>query len=147
MRERMEQHRRNLVCASCHARMDPLGLALENFDATGRWRETEGTTAIDASASLQDGTKVAGPVELRRVLLSRPEQFATAVTTKLLTFALGRGVEYYDMPAIRAIVRESAPSEYSLSSLIMGLVKSVPFQMRKSGPQAPAAPSRSGSAR
>ena len=138
MRERMVQHRENPVCASCHARMDPLGLALENFDATGRWRATEGTTAIDASASLQDGTTFVGPTGLRTMLLSRREEFAETVATKLLTFALGRGIEYYDAPALRAILREAADSEYAFSSLMMGIVKSVPFQMRRSGPSAAA---------
>ena len=135
MRERMEQHRKNPVCASCHARMDPLGLAMENFDATGRWRVSEGTTAIDASASLDDGTAFVGPAGVRELLLSRREQFATTVTSKLLTFALGRGTEYFDAPTIRAILRESEPSDYAFSSLLTGIIKSVPFQMRRSAPR------------
>jgi hypothetical protein len=108
--------------------MDPLGFALENFDGIGQWRTAEGSTAIDASGVLPDGTKFNGPVELRKILLSHPEQFATTVTQKLLTYALGRGVEYYDLPSVRKIVHSAAP-EYKWSSLILGIVKSVPFQM------------------
>ena len=141
MRERMEQHRKNPVCASCHVLMDPLGLALENFDATGQWRTSEGrwnsyegTTTIDASVSLADGTTFAGPAGLRDWLLSRREEFATTVTSKLLTYALGRGVEYYDAPTIRTILRESEDSEYAFSAILTGIIKSVPFQMRRSAP-------------
>ena len=134
MRERMEQHRANPVCASCHARMDPFGLAMENFDATGRWRVSEGTTVIDASATAQDGTPFEGPAGVRALLLNRPEEFATTVTSKLLTYALGRGLEHYDEPAIRAILRESEDSEYAFSSLLTGIIRSVPFQMRRSAP-------------
>jgi hypothetical protein len=133
MREAMAQHRKNPVCATCHARMDPLGFALENFDATGRWRTVDANSTIDASGELPDGTKFAGPAELRKILLRRPEEFVTTVTEKLLTYGLGRGVEYYDQPAIRKIVREAAPSEYHWSALIVGIVKSTPFQMRRSG--------------
>lgn len=134
MRQRMEKHRANAVCASCHARMDPLGFALDNFDAIGRWRttETEARTPIDVSGQLPDGTKFQGPVELRNLLIRHPEQFATTVTEKLLTYALGRGVEYYDQPAIRGILREAAPSNYRWSALIVGIAKSAPFQMRTS---------------
>ena len=135
MRQRMEQHRKNPLCASCHARMDPLGFALENFDAIGAWRTTEAANPIDVSGVLLDGTRLQGPVELRRVLLSHPEQFAIAFTEKFLTYALGRGVEYYDLPAIRKIVREAEPSGYRWSALTLGIVKSVPFQMRKSESQ------------
>ena len=133
VRERLEQHRRSPVCASCHARMDPLGFALENFDAIGRWRETgDAATAIDASGTLPDGTAFSGPVELRAALLNETYrgQFATTVTRKLLTYALGRGLEHSDAPAVRAITREAAPGDYRWSSLILGIVKSVPFQMR-----------------
>ena len=134
MRQRMEKHRANAVCASCHARMDPLGFALDNFDAIGRWRttETEASIPIDVSGTLPDGTQFQGPVELRNLLMSRPEQFATTITEKMLTYALGRGVEYYDQPAIRAILRDAAPSNYRWSALILGIVKSAPFQMRTS---------------
>ena len=99
MRERMEQHRANPVCASCHTRMDPLGFALENFDAIGKWRTTEAGTPIDASGTLPDGASFDGPAELRAMLAGRDSEFVTTVTSKLLTYALGRGVEYYDMPA------------------------------------------------
>jgi hypothetical protein len=105
-----------------------VGFALENFNGIGQWRTAEGSTSIDASGVLPDGTKFNGPVELRKILLSHPEQFATTVTQKLLTYALGRGVEYYDLPSVRKIVHAAAP-EYKWSSLILGIVKSVPFQM------------------
>jgi hypothetical protein len=132
LRQAMEAHRANPVCASCHSRMDPLGFALENFDAIGEWRTVEGSaeTPIDSSATLPDGTNIQGPTGLRKLLLSKPDQFATAVTERLLTYALGRGVEYYDEPFIRKIRREAAP-DYRWSSLILGIVKSDPFQMRR----------------
>jgi hypothetical protein len=133
MRQRMEQHRANPACAVCHTRMDPMGFSLENFDATGRWRTAndEAGTPIDASGVLPDGTKFEGPTGLRGILMSQPEQFVTAVTERLLTYALGRGVEYYDQPTIRKIVRGAAPGEYRWSSIILGIVKSTPFQMRR----------------
>jgi mono/diheme cytochrome c family protein len=138
MRERMEQHRSNAACAVCHAQMDPLGFALENFNGVGEWRtSSEAGTAVDASGVLPNGTKFNGPVELRKVLLSRPEQFANTVTDRLLTYALGRGVEYYDQPAIRKITREAASSNYRWSSLVLGIINSTPFQMRMSKPQGP----------
>jgi mono/diheme cytochrome c family protein len=133
VRERMELHRRNPVCASCHAQMDPLGFALENFDAVGKWRVVgEGGAPIDASAVLPNGTKIAGPAQLTRTLLSRPDLFVTTLVEKLLTYALGRGVEYYDAPAVRKIVRDAEAGEYRWSSLIAGVVASPPFQMRTS---------------
>jgi hypothetical protein len=132
MRQRMEQHRANPVCASCHARMDPLGFALENFDAIGRWRTSEADIPIDASGALPDGTRFQGVSELRKILLSHREQFVRTVTEKMLTYALGRGVEYYDQPAIRGILREAAPNRYRWSALILGIVESTPFQMRMS---------------
>ena len=133
VRERMEQHRANPVCASCHEVMDPLGFALENFDGIGGWRTTsEANTPIDASGVLPDGTRFEGPVGLRELLVSRRQQFVTTVTERLLTYALGRGVENYDAPAVRKIVQEAAPSDYRWSSIIMGIVRSVPFQMRRS---------------
>ena len=132
MRERMEQHRANPVCASCHRVMDPLGLALENFDAVGRWRaHMPGGTAIDASGAMPDGTAFDGPAALRDLLVRNPEQFATVVTEKLLTYALGRGVEYYDAPAVRRILRDAADNDYGLASLVVGVVQSTPFQMRR----------------
>ena len=126
MRQRMAQHQATPVCSSCHSRMDPLGFALENFDGLGRWR-----AGVDSSGILPDGTKIDGPAGLRNVLLSKKEQFVTTATDRLLTYALGRGVEAFDMPAIRKIVRDSAGGDYRWSSLIMGVVKSVPFQMRR----------------
>ena len=133
VRERMEQHRADPACASCHEVMDPLGFALENFDGIGGWRTTsEANTPIDASGVLPDGTRFEGPVGLRDLLVSRRQQFVTTVTERLLTYALGRGVENYDDPAVRKIVQEAAPSDYRWSSIIMGIVRSVPFQMRRS---------------
>lgn len=133
MRERMEAHRANPVCASCHAQMDPMGFALENFDAIGRWRTANSDgSRIDASGTLPDGTTFDGPVGLRRVLQKAGGQFVNNVTEKLLTYALGRGVEYYDAPVVRAVSRESARDNYRWSSLILGIVKSTPFQMRRS---------------
>ena len=132
MRERMEVHRTSPVCASCHVLMDPLGFSLENFDGLGAWRTTEGGTPIDASSTLPDGSRFEGPSGLRDVLLGQEERFASTVTEKLLTYALGRGVEYYDGPAIRTITRDAAASDYRWSSLILGIVESTPFQMRRS---------------
>jgi hypothetical protein len=128
VRERMEQHRANAVCASCHAPMDPLGLALENFDGVGRWRSTEAGAPIDASAGLPDGSTVDGPKGLRTHLLARKARFADTVTQKLLTYALGRGLEYYDAPAVRKIVRDAARQDYRWSAVILGIVQSTPFQ-------------------
>jgi cytochrome c5 len=133
VRELMEQHRANPPCAGCHKILDPPGFALENFDAVGAWREISETGApIDASGVLGDGSKVNGPASLRQAILSRPNLFAGTLTEKLLTYALGRGVEYYDMPAVRAIVRDAARNGYRFSSIIEGIVRSTPFQMRRS---------------
>jgi len=131
MKERMSAHRANPACASCHKLMDPVGFALENFDAVGRWRETEGGVQIDASATLFDGMTVTGVTELQHALLRRPELFVGRLTEKLLTFATGRGTEFYDMSAVRAVLREAAKDDYRFSSLVLGVVRSVPFQMRK----------------
>ena len=130
MREQMAEHRANAVCASCHKIMDPVGFALENFDAVGAWRSQEAGQPIDASGELADGTKVDGIDGLRRALVSRPEVFAGTLTEKLLTYALGRGLDYRDMPTVRAIVRDAARQDYRFSSIILGVVHSVPFQMR-----------------
>jgi hypothetical protein len=132
VRELMEEHRKNPACAGCHAVMDPLGFSLENFDGVGEWRTKDQSGPVDASGQLADGTKVEGPVTLRQALNKHPEQFAGTVTEKLMTYALGRGLEYYDMPVVRGIVHDSAKNDYKLTSLIIGIVKSTPFQMRKS---------------
>ena len=132
MREAMEQHRANPACASCHAQMDPLGFALENFDAIGRWRAlSESNAPIDASGVLPDGRRFEGPSGLRAELLRSPDQFMHTVTEKLLTYALGRGVEHYDAPAIRAIVRAAERDEYRFASVVSGIVNSTPFKLRK----------------
>jgi cytochrome c5 len=133
VREQMEMHRRSPACSGCHARMDPLGFALENFDAIGRWRTTSGAgnTPIDASGALPDGTKFQGPAELRQLLLNRREELLTTFTDKLLTYAVGRGIEYYDAPAVRQVLRDAAASDDRWSSIILGIAKSAPFQMRR----------------
>jgi hypothetical protein len=130
VRERLELHRSNPACSSCHKLMDPLGFALENFDAVGGWRWKENGRPVDASDQIFDGTKVDGPVALRKALLSRPENFVQTVTEKLLTYALGRGLTYSDMPTVRAIVHEASRQEYRFSSIVLGIVKSSPFQLR-----------------
>jgi cytochrome c5 len=129
LRQTLEAHRTNPACASCHQIFEPMGLALENFDATGAWRTHEEGLPIDASGVLVDGTKVDGVASLRGALVRYSDQFARVATEKLLTYALGRGVEYQDMPMVRSIVRDSAPSRYRFSSLVLGIVKSDPFQM------------------
>jgi hypothetical protein len=140
LRERMEQHRANPVCAACHSQMDPLGFALEHFDPTGRWRETDGGAVINSAITL-DGVKIDGPKEFREALVTvRGREFIRTVTEKLLTYALRRGVEHYDAPTVRQIVRDAAADEYRWSSVIMGIVKSLPFQMRKVVPPDETAP-------
>jgi mono/diheme cytochrome c family protein len=139
VRERTEEHRKNPACASCHRVMDPLGFSLENFDAVGRWRTKEAAGAVDASGQLADGTSVTGPLSLRQALMKHPDQFVGTMAEKMLTYALGRGLEYYDMPVVRRIVRQAARGEYRFSALVTGIVTSPPFQMRKaqegSGPR------------
>ena len=135
LRERMEQHRTNPSCASCHVVMDPLGFALENFDGIGHWRTDDGDSPVDSSGVLPDGSRFEGPIGLRKVLLDKEEQFVHTVTEKLLTYALGRGLEYYDAPAIRKIMREAAPNDYRWSALVRGIVRSTAFQMRRSRSQ------------
>jgi mono/diheme cytochrome c family protein len=133
MRQRMERHRSNPVCASCHAMMDPLGLSLENFDAIGRYRTLgESSAPIDATGSSPDGKRFEGPDGLRSVLL-QSDRFVSTLTEKMMTYALGRGVEYYDAPAVRAILRDASRDDYRFSSLIVGIVQSPPFRMRKAG--------------
>jgi Protein of unknown function (DUF1585)/Protein of unknown function (DUF1588) len=130
MRERMEEHRSNPNCAACHKIMDPIGFSLENFDLTGKWRDVDFKTPVDASGELVDGTKLNGPSTLRLALVSRSDAFVTTATEKLLTYGVGRAVHYYDMPAIRSIVHEAARNDYRFSSIILSIVKSAPFQMR-----------------
>ena len=133
MRERIAQHRANPVCASCHAMMDPIGLSLENFDGIGRWRNrTEGFAPLDVSGNLPDGSAYEGVAGLKATLLSRPDMFVTTLTEKLLAYALGRAVEHYDAPAVRRIVRDAGQRGYPFSSLVLGIVRSTPFQMRNS---------------
>jgi len=133
VREQMAEHRTNPVCASCHKVMDPIGLALENFDAVGAWRTTEAGSPIDATGQLSDGTQVNGVESLRAALLGKPEVFVGTLTEKLLVYALGRGLDHRDMPAVRAIVREARRHDYRFSSLVSGIVNSVPFRMRNAG--------------
>jgi len=139
VRERLEEHRSNPSCATCHRVMDPLGFSLDNFDATGEWRTKEAQNVpVDAAGQLADGTPVDGPVALRKALLRHPEQFVRTMTEKLLTYGLGRGLEYYDMPVVRAIARDAERQNNRFSALITGIVKSAPFQMKKaSGNGAP----------
>ena len=140
MREQMAEHRANPVCASCHKAMDSIGFAMENFDAVGAWRTRDAGQPIDASGELSDGTKVDGVVSLRKALLSRPELFAGTLTEKLLTYALGRGLDYRDMPAVRAILRDASRDNYRFSTLILGVVHSTAFQMRTAPTDSGAAP-------
>jgi hypothetical protein len=131
VRERLEDHRRNPTCAACHAQMDPLGFALDHFDAVGKWRIADAGTPVEASGTLPDGTKFSGLEGLRTLLDGRREQFVSTVTEKLLAYALGRGLEAYDLPAVRKIVREAARHEHRWSAIVLGIVNSVPFQMRR----------------
>jgi hypothetical protein len=139
MRERLSEHRKNVACAGCHSRMDPLGFALENFDATGKWRTTESNgptdithNPIDASGELADGTKFVGASGLRKVLQEHSSEFVYRMTERLLTYSLGRGSDWYDAPAIRAAVKSAKKDDYRFSSLLTGIVQSTPFQMRMS---------------
>ncbi|MEE8128693.1 MAG: DUF1588 domain-containing protein, partial [Vicinamibacterales bacterium] len=135
VRERMEQHRANPTCAACHAKMDPLGFALENFDAIGRWRsvDREADAPIDPSGTMPNGTPFTTPAEFRAALLTEPwrSAFVSTVTERLLTYAIGRGLEYYDASAVREIMREAESSDFRWSSIVGGIVKSIPFQMRR----------------
>jgi Protein of unknown function (DUF1592)/Protein of unknown function (DUF1588)/Protein of unknown function (DUF1585)/Protein of unknown function (DUF1595) len=130
VRERMEEHRSNPACAGCHKIMDPIGLALENFDGVGQWRSADSGVKIDASGQLVDGTPIDGPASLRKALLDRPEAFVGAMTEKLLMYGVGRETKYYDMPVVRSIMRDAVRDRYRLSDLVLGVVRSAPFQMR-----------------
>ena len=131
MREAMERHRASPACIGCHARMDPIGFAMENFDAVGRWRDRDGDNRIDGSGVLPDGEKFDGMAGLKKALLSHPESFVTTVAEKLLMYAIGRNVQYFDEPAVRAIVGQSAKDNYTFTSLVVGVVESAPFEMRE----------------
>jgi hypothetical protein len=132
MREQLEEHRANATCAACHARMDPLGFALENYDGVGKWRSKDAGKPLDVSAKLPDGTVFEGPAGLKKILLTRSrEQFVDTVAEKLLVYALGRGIEYYDLPAVRSIAREAEKDDCRISAVITAIVKSAPFQMRR----------------
>jgi mono/diheme cytochrome c family protein len=130
LREAMAQHRTDPACANCHARMDPIGFAMENFDAIGKWRDHDGTNAIDVTSKLADGTVVDGLAGVKQLLLNDPQRFVGAMTQKLLMYGIGRNVQYFDAPAVRKIVRDAAPGDYKFESLVLGVVKSAPFQMR-----------------
>jgi len=133
LRRAMEQHRANAVCASCHARMDPIGFALENYDAIGRWRIEDAGAPIDVSGKLPDGAQFVGPDGLAKLLATNyRDDFISTFTEKLLTYALGRGLLYYDEPAVRSITREAAHENYRMTSLVIAIVNSIPFQMRRS---------------
>ena len=137
LRQRMELHRKNTVCASCHQRMDPLGFSLENFDALGKWRTESDGAPIDATASLPDGTRFEGVAGLRTLLASHKEDFVRTFTEKLMAYAIGRGTEYTDLPAIRKITRDAAPRDYRWSSIVLGIVNSTPFSMSAAGSDTP----------
>ena len=132
IRERLAEHRANAACAGCHRLMDPIGFALENYDAVGRWRTVDANMPIDASATLFDGSSISGVAGLQAAILKNPDLFVSTLAEKLLTFATGRGVAYYDAPAVRKIVREAGADDFRFSSLVMGIVNSTPFRMRKS---------------
>ena len=129
VRERMEEHRSNPACSSCHRVIDPLGLALENYDLTGAWRIKDSGIPIDPSGELYDGTPLNGPADLRKALLNRSKTFLTSFTENLMAYALGRRVEYYDQPTVRAIMRDAAEQDHRMSAFILGIVNSAPFQM------------------
>src|SRR5262249_11043903 len=131
VRARLAEHRANAACASCHNLMDPIGFSLENFDAIGRWRTLEDGFPIDSNGGLPDGSTFAGVSGLEAGLLKHPDIFVSTLTEKLLTFALGRGVESYDAPTVRGIVREAQKNDYRFSSIVLGIVNSTPFTMRK----------------
>jgi hypothetical protein len=137
LRQRMEEHRKNPTCAACHKIMDPIGFSLDNFDLIGTWRTSDGGEPIDATGQLVDGTKLNGPASLRNALLSRSDVFVRTVTDKLLTYATGRALKYYDMPVVRSVAREAAQDDNRFSALIQGIVKSDPFQMRMKQSESP----------
>jgi hypothetical protein len=131
VRERMEEHRKNPACASCHRVIDPIGLALENFDVTGRWRIKDNEMPVDPTGVLYDGMKIEGPAGLRAALLKHKDVFLQTFTENLMTYALGRRVEFYDMPTVRAIERDAAKNDHRMSAFILGIVNSAAFRMSK----------------
>ena len=131
IRELLEQHRANPTCASCHRVMDPLGFALENFDAVGAWRSSDHGNPVESDTTLADGSPVDGPASLRQALMKAPDQFLRTMTERMLTYALGRSLTPADMPAVRGIIRDAAGSRYRLSAIVLGVVRSVPFRMRQ----------------
>jgi hypothetical protein len=130
VRERLEKHRANPTCASCHQVMDPIGFAMENFDLVGRWRTEDGGVPVNARDRMGDGTPLNGVADLRRALLAHSDEFVTSVSERLLQYALGRRLEYYDQPAVRRIVEQSRKEGYTLPALVQAVVRSAPFQMR-----------------
>jgi hypothetical protein len=130
VRQRLEAHRANPVCATCHKILDPIGLSLENYDLIGKWRTTDGPSTIDASVELVDGSKLNGPSTLRKALMSRSDLFVQTAIEKLMTYGTAHTLQYSDMPAVRAIVKQSAPDNYRFSSIVTALVKSSPFQLK-----------------
>jgi hypothetical protein len=134
VRQRMEAHRKNPVCTSCHRVIDPLGLALENYDVTGRWRANDQGVPVDPAGELYDGSKIDGPAGLRSALLKYQDTLLRSFTESLMTYAVGRQVEYYDMPAIRSIVRDAGRRDFKVSSFIIGLVNSPAFRMSRTQP-------------
>jgi uncharacterized protein DUF1592/uncharacterized protein DUF1588/uncharacterized protein DUF1587/uncharacterized protein DUF1595/uncharacterized protein DUF1585/cbb3-type cytochrome c oxidase subunit III len=131
LRQRMEEHRQNEPCKSCHKLMDPIGFSLENFDAVGQWRATDEGAKIDPAGVMFNGAKIDGPTSLRQILMAKPDIFAGVFAEKLMIYALGRGVQYYDMPTLRSIVRDAGRNDYRLSAIVLGIVKSTPFQMKQ----------------
>jgi hypothetical protein len=134
LRQRLEKHREQPECAACHVRMDPLGFGLENFDPIGRWRTRIGDQPVDASGVLPGGEKFEGPSELKKILLGRKEEFVRNVTQKMLAYAIGRGLEYYDAPTVKSIGKTLAENDYRSSVLISEIVKSYPFRYRRNAP-------------
>jgi hypothetical protein len=131
MRQQLEAHRANPVCAGCHARMDPIGFALENYDPVGRWRTKDGEFDLDTAGRFPSGETFRNAAELKSVLRSRPEEFVLCFTEKLMTYALGRGLERADKPVIRSIVRQAAKEDYRMSSIVFGIANSAPIRMRR----------------
>ena len=130
-RAQLEQHRENSLCASCHNKMDPLGFALENYDAIGRWRTQDGPFPVDSTGTFPGGKTFSGPTELKALLRGRMPQFTRGLAERMLTYALGRGVEPFDRPVLKDLVRQTAADEYRIQALVQGIVTSVPFQQRR----------------